>query len=206
MTAPVLFAGEGEPCGTCGAPLAADQRYCLACGTRRDGARLPYRDALATDPRVLPATVHPVRTADPYAGVAATGASPTLLTTLAALACVLLAFGVGVLVGGDGGGGSDQPLVVPAAAAAVAPTTTAAATDTTAEASTDTSAKDASSSDDSSSADEESATPKTPKAAPKKLVESSAKAIKGLEQAKTPEQYAEQSAKLPDVVVTGGGK
>jgi hypothetical protein len=27
--------GEPEPCTTCGAPMAADQRYCLECGTRR---------------------------------------------------------------------------------------------------------------------------------------------------------------------------
>ncbi len=38
---------HGEPCASCGAPLAADQRYCLSCGTRRAGSRLPFRDILA---------------------------------------------------------------------------------------------------------------------------------------------------------------
>ena len=33
----------GEPCEECGAPLAADQRYCLNCGRRRGGPRVDYR-------------------------------------------------------------------------------------------------------------------------------------------------------------------
>jgi hypothetical protein len=37
---PTLGRG-GEPCAACGAPLAADQRYCLNCGTRRAGLRVP---------------------------------------------------------------------------------------------------------------------------------------------------------------------
>jgi hypothetical protein len=36
----------GEPCARCGAPLAADQRYCLECGARRADARLPFRDVM----------------------------------------------------------------------------------------------------------------------------------------------------------------
>ena len=33
----------GEPCRGCGAPLAADQRYCLNCGERRGGPRVDFR-------------------------------------------------------------------------------------------------------------------------------------------------------------------
>ena len=38
---------DGEPCGGCGAPLAADQRYCLECGRRRGGPRVDYRQRMA---------------------------------------------------------------------------------------------------------------------------------------------------------------
>jgi hypothetical protein len=38
---------HGEPCPACGAPLASDQRYCLNCGRRRAGSRVPYADLLA---------------------------------------------------------------------------------------------------------------------------------------------------------------
>jgi hypothetical protein len=32
----------GQPCEECAAPLAADQRYCVNCGHRRGGPRLPF--------------------------------------------------------------------------------------------------------------------------------------------------------------------
>jgi hypothetical protein len=35
-----------EPCAGCGAPLGADQRYCLSCGIPRSGTRLPFLDVL----------------------------------------------------------------------------------------------------------------------------------------------------------------
>ena len=38
---------QGEPCQECGAPLAADQRYCLNCGRRRAGPRVDYRQLMA---------------------------------------------------------------------------------------------------------------------------------------------------------------
>jgi hypothetical protein len=38
---------HGEPCAECGAPLASDQRYCLNCGHRRGGPRLPFEGTLA---------------------------------------------------------------------------------------------------------------------------------------------------------------
>ena len=34
MQAAPALGEHGEPCQECGAPLAADQRYCLNCGTR----------------------------------------------------------------------------------------------------------------------------------------------------------------------------
>jgi len=38
---------DGEPCSGCGAPLAADQRYCLNCGQRRTGPRVDHQRYLA---------------------------------------------------------------------------------------------------------------------------------------------------------------
>jgi hypothetical protein len=44
---------DGAPCAACGSPLAADQRYCLACGARRAGAGIGT--LLATPAAVAPA-------------------------------------------------------------------------------------------------------------------------------------------------------
>jgi len=38
-----------ESCAGCGAPLGADQRYCLACGIPRAGTRLPFLDVLHSE-------------------------------------------------------------------------------------------------------------------------------------------------------------
>src|SRR5262245_34713548 len=40
---PAVLGEHGEPCHECGAPLAADQRYCLNCGARRADSRVDYR-------------------------------------------------------------------------------------------------------------------------------------------------------------------
>ena len=41
---------SNDPCPTCGAAMAADQRYCLACGNRRAEARLDYLEILRGRP------------------------------------------------------------------------------------------------------------------------------------------------------------
>jgi hypothetical protein len=38
-----------ETCAGCGAPLGADQRYCLSCGIPRAGTRLPFLDVLHSE-------------------------------------------------------------------------------------------------------------------------------------------------------------
>src|SRR5689334_2031513 len=75
---------EGEPCPSCGSPLAADQRYCLHCGARRGDPRVPLSGLpLAAVPAgsngaavsVAPATAPP-REASPLGavlGIAALG-------------------------------------------------------------------------------------------------------------------------------------
>jgi hypothetical protein len=44
---PAPLGPEGDSCSACGAPLAADQRYCLECGERRTAARVPFTEVLA---------------------------------------------------------------------------------------------------------------------------------------------------------------
>ncbi len=95
----------GEPCAGCGAPLAADQRYCLNCGQRRAGPRVDYQRYLApgpehaapqaAEPPQATATSQPISTPEPsrperdFAPLAAVGG-------IAVLGLMLL---VGVLIG-----------------------------------------------------------------------------------------------------------
>jgi hypothetical protein len=59
-----------EPCAGCGAPLGADQRYCLSCGIPRSGTRLPFLDVLHTEAAA--------------AGVVEAGSQPASLLRMAA--------------------------------------------------------------------------------------------------------------------------
>ncbi len=83
----------GEPCPTCAAPLAADQRYCLECGTRRGPARL--------DPVAMARSAWPVGTAAPMPALAPRGPrvprGPWLMPpprVAATAAMAVLAFGI----------------------------------------------------------------------------------------------------------------
>jgi len=78
-------------CAQCDAPLADDQRYCLECGARRNGARLPFNEIARpaeAPPPAPPADRHPQGVT---AGMAAAG-----------VAIAVLFLGVGVLVGRAG--------------------------------------------------------------------------------------------------------
>ena len=121
---------QGEPCTSCGAPLAGDQRYCLECGARRTQARVAFRDILATGgaPPAGPAVVAAAAQDGPPARSG--------LTFLAGLLCLLLALGVGVLIGnsGDDSTSATPPpaQVITVGGAAAAPAATAPAATTTA--------------------------------------------------------------------------
>jgi hypothetical protein len=181
---------HGEPCATCGAPLAADQRYCLACGARRADARLPFRDILAA-PGERPAPAAP--SASP--ATSDSGRNGTL-AALAGLGVVLLALGMGVLIGQAGqsdqsaqttpqvinlGGEASTGGAPPAAAATGAAAGAAKASKSGA------AKKSAGSSGDASST--------TSKAKNTQL-----KSLDNL----SPEQYQKKSQKLPKTVGTGG--
>lgn len=85
-----------RPCPTCAAPLAADQRYCLACGARDAPPRVEWRALLGPPPkpaeRAAPARAH---------GLPAPRAAATLL---------LVVLGFGVVVGGALSPGVDRTL------------------------------------------------------------------------------------------------
>ena len=92
-----VLGAEGEPCAVCRAPLAADQRYCLNCGTRRAEARLPFlelldpgRDVVVERPPAPPPPSPPPRRAA-WALAAGTAGAALLALGLAA----------GMLVSGD---------------------------------------------------------------------------------------------------------
>jgi hypothetical protein len=77
----------GEPCSTCGAPLAADQRYCLECGGRRAPARLdPVAMARGAEPA-------PERSAPPLTRAARSWTMPSP-RVVGAAALLMLGFGV----------------------------------------------------------------------------------------------------------------
>jgi hypothetical protein len=187
--APTLGA-QGEPCATCGAPLAADQRYCLECGARRTDARLAFRDILSgqgptsTRPPAAPAP------SDPPPARAG-------LAFLAGLLCLLVALGVGVLIGRSDNdtptaATTPPPQVITVGGSAPAATTPAAgSTDNSGATSTDSSS---SSSSSKSTKDSSSST---------KSSKSTNKSVKDLNNS-SGSDYQKKSDKLPRQVGTGG--
>jgi hypothetical protein len=83
---------DGGTCAVCGAELATDQRYCVECGTRRGPprftAKLPSQQTSAS---ATSATRRSSR-------------RPSSLFVVVAVATLLIAFGVGLLVGHDSSG------------------------------------------------------------------------------------------------------
>jgi hypothetical protein len=92
-----LVATSGEQCPSCGVHVAPDQRYCLACGVRCGEPRLPIMDAVTfmdamKQPRdaAAPPPLRPQRRVSPNMALFAT------------IGVLLLAMGVGVLIGRSG--------------------------------------------------------------------------------------------------------
>ncbi len=95
-------AGADARCESCGAPLARDQRYCLECGERRvpmSSVLRAGRRAAARPPPRPPARRHH-RVA--LAGHATAPQRNATLTVIAGVGVLLLAMGVGVLIGRSG--------------------------------------------------------------------------------------------------------
>jgi len=195
----------GEPnaaCRTCGAPLAADQRYCLQCGTRRAEARLPFLDILARQaPQDAAAAAAAASTTSKTTSRGARGIFGRMSTNAAAVAgvaCLVLALGVGVLIGGIGG--DDAPAASPqiitvggaAPAAAAAPTTAAPAPTTATPDTTTTPKSDSTSKSSKKDSSSSSSSSKSTSSDVKNLDETSGT------------DYSKKSEKLPKQLGTGG--
>ena len=85
---PMLAGAAGDRCAACGSPMAADQRYCLACGERRGQARFT--------PRPAPASTSTTVTRTRVRPAPRISAGTTLI---AGVGTLLLAMGIGVLIG-----------------------------------------------------------------------------------------------------------
>jgi len=89
---------ELEACGSCGAPMASDQRYCLECGRRRGDPRLPFMDAVVLMEAVKQARQPPLPQ-PPKRRRSGISPNAALITGIGTL---LLALGIGVLIGHSG--------------------------------------------------------------------------------------------------------
>jgi hypothetical protein len=192
-----LLGEPSAPCRTCGAPQAADQRYCLQCGARRAEARLPFLEILA---RQVPqgAAAATVTTTTRATGGGRAGPWPGRIGTnaaaIAGVACLLLALGVGVLIGGlgsddasAGAGSAPQVISVGGAAPAAAPVVAASST---APAGGETAAQT-------------STTPAAKHKITKKTSAATTSAVKDLD-GSSGGDYAKKSEKLPKTLGTGG--
>jgi hypothetical protein len=100
--------GGSDSCPNCGARMAADQRYCLSCGHRRGEPRLPFMDAVvfmesmgsgpggAATPPPPPSEPKPSNRMNANAAL------------IAGVATLVLAIGVGFLIGRSGHDGSSN--------------------------------------------------------------------------------------------------
>jgi hypothetical protein len=105
--------GSGDSCSDCGARMAADQRYCLNCGHRRGEPRLPFMDAVvfmetmgsggggASTPPPPPPASNPSPRMNANAAL------------IAGVATLVLAIGVGFLIGRSGHENSTQAAAAP---------------------------------------------------------------------------------------------
>ena len=97
---------DATACASCGTPLAADQRYCLECGARRADAPSFFLDTLsAQDVNAAPAAA-----TTPPPPAPAARSSPAAV--IAGIGVLLLAMGVGVLIGRAGGTAKTPPAQV----------------------------------------------------------------------------------------------
>ncbi|MBJ7457983.1 MAG: hypothetical protein JHD02_02215 [Thermoleophilaceae bacterium] len=121
--APMVVGSNGDTCPKCNSMVAADQRYCIECGERRGEPRLPFMDgrtAAQPNVEVLPAPLYPAAGYLPPQAPPKTKLSSGL-ALLATIATLLLAMGVGVLIGNKGdssGAAAQQPIILGSGASA----------------------------------------------------------------------------------------
>jgi hypothetical protein len=193
-----LLGEPSAPCRSCGSPLAADQRYCLHCGARRAEARLPFLDILAQQ---VPSGGGPAAAGGPAAPPPGNwlGRMSANAAAVAGVACLLLALGVGVLIGGlgqDGSTANATPQVISVGSAAPASAPVAAAPSTAAPAATETTGGAAAAAPKDTSKSKSSKRSSSETKATNKAVKSLDSSAGG--------DYAKKSEKLPKTLGTGG--
>jgi hypothetical protein len=184
---PVPSEQAGETCASCGAPLVADQRYCLSCGQPASPVRLAFLDVLQSGPAAAGAGPTLELTPAGYvpAGEGGQGLNGWLRRNsglLSLLAVLVLCLIAGLLVGhwASGGGGTKVPAKqvvevkgLSGLAAAPAAASGAAATSTPAEATetkeTAKEAAEAKQAEAKETAAEKAPPPKPKKVAPEKI-------------------------------------
>ncbi len=95
---PLVSAGSSDRCPACGAHLAVDQRYCVECGTRRGAPRFSLAGSSVGSSAASAASVPPPR-ASGWQRFMRPSSSVSLLLGLLIL---LVALGIGVLIGHSG--------------------------------------------------------------------------------------------------------
>lgn len=100
-TRQMVSATGGEQCTNCGAPLATDQFYCLNCGERRGKARFSFA-GLSAPPAAAAVARPPIPPRRPRVSSGA--------TLVAGIGTLLLAMGVGVLIGEQGKNNQRTPV------------------------------------------------------------------------------------------------
>lgn len=106
--------GGHDSCPNCGARMAADQRYCLNCGHRRGEPRLPFMDAVV----FMESMSAPPGggTPPPPPASPGGGSSPRMnanAALIAGVATLVLAIGVGFLIGRSGHDNSNSAAEAP---------------------------------------------------------------------------------------------
>ncbi len=208
MTEPAAVSepvAAAEPCSQCSAPLAPDQRYCLQCGAPRAHVSGPM-GSLRTGGTTSQLTVAGGGQSSPDAPSAPPGMQPrpplspaqtpgsnNTLALLAGIGVLLLAMGVGVLIGRAGAG---SPKVPPAQVISVGGSSGGSVAPTTSTPTTQAPTTPSPNTKEAAKAKE----PATPGSSITKPAPPSS--AKNLRSGKSGQSYEQKSKNLPNVVGT----
>jgi hypothetical protein len=103
----ILALEERDSCPDCGASMAADQRYCLACGHRRGDPRPPFLDAVSCMD-FADAGDGPGRTLPPPPSRQGSRGRNSNAALIVGVATLILAVGLGFLIGRAAHAGSSS--------------------------------------------------------------------------------------------------
>ncbi|MFZ1994307.1 MAG: hypothetical protein WAU75_09370 [Solirubrobacteraceae bacterium] len=105
-TRQLSLAGTSDHCVNCGAPLASDQRYCVTCGERRGRPRFALAGPHEESVEEIVTTRSAATPRRPRTSAA--------FNLIAGVATLLLAMGVGVLIGHNNSSNSTKQAAAPA--------------------------------------------------------------------------------------------